>query len=215
MYPKMQEVIELGGNKANTTNNAMEMTAIISALSYAAMNDAPTHVYTDSSYAINGITKWVHGWIKNGWLTQAKEPVKNKELWQAMHELVTARQGATSIDWHHVPGHVGIAGNERVDTIANEFASGKHPELYRGPLATYSIQNIIDIDEKTIIESRQKKAAAKGKAYCYVSYVDGQVRRHESWPDCESHVKGKNAKFRKALNEEHVAEILKEWGVSE
>ena len=89
--PTFDEVIELGGSSAKTTNNEMELTAIVSVLTYAVNNTLPLHIFTDSQYAINGITKWVAGWIKNGWKTKAGDPVKNMFLFKTMHELVTER----------------------------------------------------------------------------------------------------------------------------
>ena len=76
IYKKMDEVIELGGSKPETTNNAMELTAIVSALSYTLHNTASIHLFTDSQYAINGITKWMYGWAKNGWQNTEKEDIK-------------------------------------------------------------------------------------------------------------------------------------------
>lgn len=216
VFPKLSEVIELGGNKQSTTNNEMEMTAIVSALSYSADNTAPIVILTDSKYVIKGITKWVFGWERNGWQTSAKEPVKNKQVWEAMLALVRAREkNGGTIEWKHVAGHVGIPGNERVDTIATEFATGKIPDLYRGNMASYPIQTILSIDEKMIdAESGVGREKKTGPAHSYLSLVDGDVVRHKTWSETEERVKGKKAKFRKALSAEHETEILKDWGVS-
>jgi ribonuclease HI len=211
-YPKLDEIIELGGTKLKTTNNEMELTAIVSALSYAINSQAHIHIYTDSQYAINGVTKWMYGWVKNGWQTATKEPVKNKEIFEALHSLITER-GKDSISWHHVRGHVGIPGNERVDDIARELAEGINVSLYRGQLSTYPHGDILTIPEETPSKSNSSKKT--GKAFSYLSLIDGVVERHQTWSECESRVKGKNAKYKKAMSHAHEQEILQEWGVGE
>ena len=108
-------VAELGGSEKTTTNNRMELMAAVKGLEHAAKG-SNVIIYTDSSYLINGITKWIHGWKKNGWRTSDKKPVKNLELWQAL-DLAVARH---VIDWRWVKGHNGDAMNERADELANE-----------------------------------------------------------------------------------------------
>lgn len=105
---------ELFGGEPNTTNNRMEMTAIIEALS--ALN-RPCNVvlHTDSQYVLKGITEWIEGWKARGWKTAAKAPVKNVDLWLALD----AEQARHHIEWHWVRGHSGHVGNERADALAN------------------------------------------------------------------------------------------------
>ena len=104
---------ELSGGEAPTTNNRMELMAAIEALK--ALN-RPCHVQltTDSNYVRDGITKWIHGWRRNGWRTADKKPVKNAELWQALMEAAEPHR----IDWHWVRGHAGHPENERADALA-------------------------------------------------------------------------------------------------
>jgi ribonuclease HI len=102
-----------GGEAGTTTNNRMELTAPIKALE-ALQRPSIVHIYTDSTYVRSGITKWVAGWGRNGWLTSAKQPVKNVDLWQ---ELVAAAARHT-VEWHWVKGHAGDEGNERADRLA-------------------------------------------------------------------------------------------------
>jgi len=106
---------ELFGGEAVTTNNRMELTAVISSL-HALTRPSRVIVFTDSSYVQQGITKWIHGWKKNGWKTGAKEPVKNVDLWQALDALAALHQ----VEWRWVKGHSGNEGNERADALANE-----------------------------------------------------------------------------------------------
>ncbi len=108
-------VRELHGGERATTNNRMELTAVISALE-ALKRPAPVRLYTDSKYVLDGITKWVAGWQRNGWKTASKQPVKNVDLWQ---RLVAAME-PHEISWQWVKGHAGIAGNERADELARQ-----------------------------------------------------------------------------------------------
>jgi ribonuclease HI len=104
---------ELSGGEAPTTNNRMELMAAIEALKAL---KRPCHVQltTDSNYVRDGITKWIHGWRRNGWRTADKKPVKNAELWQALLEVCEPHR----IDWHWVRGHAGHPENERADRLA-------------------------------------------------------------------------------------------------
>ena len=106
---------ELSGGEPSTTNNRMELTAAISALE-ALKEPCIVALYTDSQYVKNGITDWMRNWIKNGWKTAAKKPVKNQELWQRLH-AATQRH---DINWQWVRGHAGNEHNERVDQLATE-----------------------------------------------------------------------------------------------
>lgn len=103
------------------TNNQMEMTAIIKALEAIRNKKLPIRVYSDSAYCINGITSWIHGWKKKGWINSKKEPVENKELWIRMDELV---HQCDDIQFIKVKGHADVAGNIRVDALVNEAMDG-------------------------------------------------------------------------------------------
>ena len=106
---------ELKGGEALTTNNRMELMAAISALE-ALTRSCNVDLYTDSNYLRDGITKWIHGWRRNGWRTADKKPVKNAELWQRLDRAL----GKHRIQWHWVRGHAGHAENERADALARE-----------------------------------------------------------------------------------------------
>ncbi len=105
---------ELKGYSANTTNNIMELTAVIKSLE-ALKQSCIVHITTDSSYVKNGITDWIRKWRVNGWKTASKQPVKNRELWQELDQQVQLH----SIRWHWVKGHSGHPENERADELAN------------------------------------------------------------------------------------------------
>ena len=107
---------ELFGGELNTTNNRMEIMAVIEALSAL---KRPCHItfYLDSEYVRKGITEWIAGWKARGWRTAAKAPVKNVDLWQRLDALVAG--SGHRIDWRWVRGHAGDPGNERADALAN------------------------------------------------------------------------------------------------
>lgn len=105
---------ELFGGELNTTNNRMELKAVIEALS-ALKRPCEVVVHTDSQYVQKGISEWIHGWKARGWKTASKEPVKNVDLWQALD----AAQARHKIQWRWVKGHAGHDGNERADALAN------------------------------------------------------------------------------------------------
>ena len=105
---------EICGGEHNTTNNRMELMAVIEALS-SLTRPCDVVVHTDSQYVQKGISEWIHGWKKRGWKTAAKEPVKNADLWQALD----AAQARHKVEWRWVRGHNGHPGNERADLLAN------------------------------------------------------------------------------------------------
>jgi ribonuclease HI len=215
VFQQLDEVVELGGNKTKTTNNEMELSAVIAGLSHSVFNTADVEIFTDSSYVINGITKWVHGWEKNGWQTLAKQEVANKSLWQNLIKLVREREIKSKVSWNYVPGHVGVIGNERCDEIATSFASGKPTSLVRGKLSTYGHDVLnFTIDESLKLEKSEKRAKSNAKAFSYLSLVDGVPMRHATWAECEARVKGKKAKFKKSVSAEDEKKILQEWNVT-
>jgi ribonuclease HI len=105
---------EICGGEPNTTNNRMELMAVIEALS-ALTRPCNVVLHTDSQYVQKGISEWIHGWKKRGWKTASKEPVKNADLWQALD----AAQARHQVEWRWVRGHSGHVGNERADQLAN------------------------------------------------------------------------------------------------
>lgn len=110
---------DLYGAESSTTNNRMELTAVIKGLE-ALNRPFPVRIYTDSRYVVDGITKWLPGWKKRGWKTASKTPVKNIELWQKLDSEVSRISAEAVIDWQWVRGHTGVEGNEHVDALANK-----------------------------------------------------------------------------------------------
>lgn len=105
---------ELCGGEPGTTNNRMELTAVIRALE-ALTRPCHVRLHTDSQYVQKGISEWIHGWKKRGWLTAEKKPVKNDDLWKKLDELAAHHH----VEWLWVKGHAGHEGNERADQLAN------------------------------------------------------------------------------------------------
>jgi ribonuclease HI len=206
-------VTELGGGSHHTTNNQMELTAAIEAL--RRLRGAPEAValHTDSTYVIRGITEWVHGWRRRGWVTADGKPVLNRELWERLAALV-AERGRGGVSWRYVRGHSAIPGNERADEIAVSFAAGRPAALYDGSLLEYPIP-IHDVPENVAPPPRRSSAApaVKQTPYSYLSLVNGQPQRHATWADCERRVKGASgARYKKAMSAADEAAILAAWG---
>lgn len=205
-----EKVVELGGGERHTTNNRMELLGVINGLaslgSPASKSDIV--VNTDSSYVINGITKWVYGWQKNGWKSSTKGDVVNRDLWEQLIEVSRGKK----IKWNYVGGHIGVPGNERCDVIATAFADNIGIELYKGKLSDYE-HDLTDI--KGCEVKTKKKSSNKGKAYSYLSLVNGVLNIDKTWAECEKRVKGVkgNVKFKKATSPEDGKEIIKEWGI--
>ncbi len=106
---------ELCGGEAQTTNNRMEMMAVIAALE-SLTRPTSIEITTDSQYVKRGVTEWMSGWKRNGWLTAGRKPVKNRDLWERLDGALTRHQ----VRWHWVRGHTGHAENERADRLANQ-----------------------------------------------------------------------------------------------
>ncbi len=206
---KLDLCTESGCGQPDTTNNRMELEAAINALESVEKN-SENIVYTDSSYLINGITKWVHGWRKNGWKTKTKDEVLNKDLWLRLLKACENKK----IDFKYVGGHIGIAGNERCDIIATSFADNVKIDLYKGSLSGYPISKVTNVSHDLVkADSKQNaKSHSKKPAFSYVSAVNGKVEIHSNWTDCEKRVKGaKNARFKKALNKEDQDNLVREF----
>ena len=204
-------VQEIGGGETHTTNNRMELTAVYEALVVATrLAFDSIIVYSDSSYVIQGATQWGNGWRMRGWITSTKAPVLNRDLWEPLLELLDVH--GKKISWKNVGGHVGIPGNERVDEIATSFSLQKNIELYDGLQSEYTVDvTIISADASLANKKSESRTRSKQTAYSYVSEVDGKVLTHKTWGECEARVKGKRARFKKALSASEKAEIIKSF----
>ncbi|MEK7558358.1 MAG: RNase H family protein [Patescibacteria group bacterium] len=205
-------VLELGGGEKHTTNNRMELIAVINALQFVYKLKTKNYqlvIRTDSSYVINGITKWVKNWQKDKWRGVNKKPILNKDLWTKLLKFERGRK----IKWEYVPGHSGVVGNERVDFIATLCARDKQWKTQRffdGPLSKYPF-DIFNTKQTKNRPASRKKSSGKA-AYSYLSLVGGVLMKHPTWVECEKRVKGvSGAKFKKAASAEDEKEIIRQW----
>lgn len=202
-------VNELGGKEANTTNNRMELTAVIESLIFVERKNILENeiiIYSDSAYVLNGITKWVYGWEKNNWFTSTGESVLNQDLWSALLEVARRITLRTKITWKKVSGHSGIWGNERTDEIATAFADGEVVLLFSGNEKQYEGLFHIEEAKVSIHKSKQKKA------FSYVSLIEGKVNIDTNWKDCEKRVKGKKgAKYKKVFSKIEEAQLVEDY----
>ncbi len=201
------EVVELGGREDKTTNNRMELKAAIIALSYvrSLREKMSVKLFSDSSYVINGITKWVSGWRQNNWQTKDKKDVMNRDLWEELAEL----DSSLSVVWKYVAGHAGHGANERCDRIATAFADNEPTTLYTGSRSGYRVLIEVPRGEQKSVKG---KSGSSGKAYSYVSMVEGKISTHQTWDECKRRVNGQRfARFRKALSLEDEKAIYEEF----
>ena len=194
-------VIELGGGESHTTNNRMELIALIRALSTVShAHKDPITVYADSSYVLSGAEKNLANWKKRDWKTVGGEPVKNQDLWNELDHVLSGIKN--KISWIKVPAHEGIPGNERCDQIAVAFSKNQPVELYNGTKSSYPI-------DLTAVYS----ASGKSNKPWYISIVDGELKQHATWSECESRVKGKKGvKFKKVHSDYEENTALESWG---
>ena len=212
-------VRELGAAGGATTNNRMEMTAALRALQWVAefkdVDQSILTLVTDSTYVLRGATEWLRGWKKKGWRTASGGEVANRDLW----ELLDGAMGACpKVVWRYVPGHSGFPGNERADAIASAFAATGSFPLYDGSLDGYG-HDLTRLPEagaamrNTSKPSKGAGSGAKGSAHSYVSLVDGVVRTHRTWGECERLVKGRSGvRFRKTSSAADERELIAQWG---
>lgn len=202
-------VLEIGAGKKLTTNNEMELRAVVEALKHVPENSKEVEIYTDSKYVVEGATGWIFGWMKNGWKTKTNDDVSHKETWQELIALLKK----VKVDWHKIPGHSGLIGNERADIIASNYGDGKPVTLYNGKRAgyEYQIENVEYDKEKAAARSEARKRQSQ-KAYSYISKVDGVIQVHKTWGECEARVKGKKGvRFKKSISAAEEKEIIADF----
>ena len=196
-------VEELGGAEPDTTNNRMEMQGAIEGLRRARPGER-VHVVTDSRYLHDGITKWIHGWKRRGWKRADGQPVLNQDLWRELDVVV--RHPAGAVSWEHVRGHRGHVFNERCDAIANGFARGNVPELRRGDGAW--------IEGPAAVQAAEIGLPSGVNLPLYLSVVDGELRLHPDWGECEAWVMGtRGARYKKIRSASELGATLTSWRV--
>ena len=220
LFQPENKVEEIGEYEEKTTNNRMEITAAIESLLAIEDMSGDATICTDSSYLINGITKWIRGWEQNGWQTKTKEEVLNRDLWERLAMLVRDREKMGKLIWKKVKGHSDVLGNLRADAIATGFAEREDVEFLHGPLSEYEKalgSFLLPKDSPLELlqgESLKKPAArsSKTKAYSYLSLIGKKIEKYKTWAECEKKVKGvKGVKYKKALSAGDEQKIIKEW----
>lgn len=214
------EVTELGGHEPETTNNRMELTAVGKALRHLERTPGPVHIYTDSTYVIQGITSWVFGWSRRGWKTAEGAEVANMPYWKRLMALLAERKQSfppetALVEWKYVRGHAGVPGNERVDEIAVAYSKGRSVRLHTGALSGYAVA-ILELPEDTSLpKEKPRQSDAPAKAFSYLSEVGRTVKRHTTWAACERRVKGvSGARFKKTRSAQEEAKVLEDWGIN-
>ena len=131
-----------------------------------------------------------------------------------MDDLVSAQKRFSKIDWKYLRGHSGTPGNERCDEIAVGFTKKKSVDLFEGSLLEYPVA-IHDLPDDMNLPPPSSGEKKNKKAHSYLSYVNGTLKRHSTWPECEAEVKGRpGAKFKKSISAENEIEIITAWGLS-
>ena len=210
-------VQELGGADPSTTNNRMEMTAVLEAIKYVLFHDSKisnksVQIFTDSVYVIRGITQWIFGWKKRGWKNAENEAVSNQDIWQELDLAVfQLKKKNYEIKWSFVKGHSGVPGNERCDEIGVAFSKNNYISLYSGSSENY-IFDVNKLPEERPLPDMKSKVPDT-KTYWYLSLVNGVLTRHKTWGECEAVVKGRPAKFKKVSSEEEAEAVKKSWGL--
>jgi ribonuclease HI len=208
--------MELAGAAKKATNNQMELEAVISVLSDsgAKAHKGPVVVHSDSAYVINGLTSWMYGWEKKGWVTMAKTPVENKAMWVMALEL--AKEYGDRLTFTKVSGHAGDLYNERCDELAVAAALNKKETHFKGSQKDYDafLKEIGTTAKKAPPAggSKKKKSTATGPAYAYVSTVGGKVYSDKTWAACEARVKGKKgAKYKKVFSKAEETSLVQDY----
>ena len=184
-------VVESGGAELQTTNNRMELRAAIEAARATAGWPAAT-IVTDSQYVRRGVTEWLAGWKRKGWVTSTGQPVLNRDLWEELDAAADAR-----LTWEWTRGHAGDPGNERCDEIAGWFARSVRPLLGDGPA----------------VPARPTNTPRAGVSY--LSLVDGILERHQTWDDCDRRVRGvRGARYKKIRGAAEEADTIDAWGLT-
>jgi len=200
-----EKVKELGGSEIKTTNNRMELSAVVEALASTKADEVIVH--TDSGYLISGITLWISGWKKNNWKTKTKEDVLNRDLWETLNEQVSGRE----VLFRKVRGHAGVPANERCDVIATSYADKNPVLLFTGNISDYTV----DVEQiETSAPGKEKKNKSKNSSpvYSYVSCVGDVVMVHSTWEECKARVNGvSGALFMKSFSAEDEKNIMSDF----
>lgn len=210
-------VVERGGGEARTTNNRMEMESVLRALALCPESEStPIEIFSDSKLLIQGATQWLPGWKAKKWMKSDGQPVANVDLWEKMDRELARLRGR--LKWTYVPGHAGVAGNERADEIAVAFSQAESVQLFEGPLAEYphgaAFRQRPSSDESSEGGAKPRNSKRSKAGGYYLSLVGNRLERHTTWAECEARVKGKSgAKFKKVSGNAEEQTTLRNWKI--
>ncbi len=216
-----ESVRELAKHEPQTTNNRMEILAILDSFRFllksAQLERAENiQVFTDSVYLIRGVTQWMFGWKKRGWKTAANADVANPDLWMQIDKVLyefKVNYPHVKIEWNFVKGHSGDPGNERCDQIAVAMSKREPIEIYSGSASGYHF-DVSKLPEKKPLPEVKDRSQETKKAAWYLSLVNGVFKTHKTWSECEAVVKGRpGVKFKKVTSSEEEEQIKKQWGL--
>ncbi|MCS6837221.1 MAG: ribonuclease HI [Bdellovibrionaceae bacterium] len=215
------QVIEGGGFESQTTNNRMELMALIKGLECyltKITQGQKLKIYSDSIYLILSMTRWLPSWKKNGMTKKDGEAVKNPDLLLRLWELLS--QINVPIEWYYVPAHQGIPANERVDQIAVQMGKSQivQPPLFEGPIEHYFLPLLSGLHLAQPGEnlSLPQSSSPKPQPLGYLVYVNDRVSLIKDWSTAESLVKNqKKALFKKIYHLDEARNLLRTWGVTE
>lgn len=215
-------VQELAEGSPQTTNNRMEISAILESFKLILQSKyiataTSLQIFTDSVYLIRGATQWLYGWKKKGWKNAAGEPVANPDLWNELDQVLyqfKTKAPQLKLEWNFVKGHAGIPGNERCDELAVAKSKNDYIDIYYGKAAGYHF-DIYQLPEKKPLPEMKKAGSDPKKPAWYLSLVNGVFKTHKTWSECEAVVKGRpGVKFKKVTSDEEEAQVKKQWGLS-
>jgi len=196
-----------------TTNNRMELTAILKGLQKISQNNLVGDIYllSDSKYSLDGLSKWRFGWKKRAWKKADGSEVLNRDIWESLDQVASSLK---NINYQHVRAHQGISMNERVDSLAYGISQKSEVSLYQGELENYShfklaeVVSLLDVKTKSTTGLKKKKTSSSKSQY-YISLVQGELLRHKTWKECSDRVTGvSGAKFKKVSSTQEEQDFL-------
>ncbi|OFZ31510.1 MAG: ribonuclease HI [Bdellovibrionales bacterium RIFCSPHIGHO2_01_FULL_40_29] len=216
-----ETVQELAEYHPQTTNNRMEILAIMKSLRLVLNSSdfssvSQIQIFTDSVYLIRAITQWLFGWKKRGWKTAANEEVANQDLWIEFDKLLyqlKLKNADAKLEWNFVKGHSGDPGNERCDELAVSMSKRESVDLYSGSIRGYHFDVTRLPEKKPLPEFKDRSNEPKKPAW-YLSLVNGVLKSHKTWSECEAVVKGRpGVKFKKVTSQEEEEQVKRQWGL--
>ena len=206
-------VTELGGGAAITTNNKMELTGAIQALTRLLGTSGPVAIYTDSTYVIKGIREWVPNWRRRGWKTATGSEVMNRELWEELHSLTTRPRAARPSGGTTCAGTSALRETSAATRLPMHSRRSDQSSCTTGHFPVIRLRLAICRTTPAFLRASLPRLARRRVCrYSYLSVVDGKPMRHATWAECEQRVKGRSgALFKKATSEADQADILRSW----